>query len=133
MATDSIDRVRRPFLPQKARTHFQTCGKVADSEFSKALLTRSHMVALSSRGDASRSSSWPRAPLRPRTPALCREPSAPAADPRGKKLRGCVGAFPLMESDVFNWLIWAWHRAGAGAEPSQVNPPPPGSGPPAAG
>lgn len=38
-----------------------------------------------------------------------------------------------MESDVFNRLIGAWHAAGAGTEPSQVNPPPSGMGPRAAG
>lgn len=39
------------------------------------------------------------------------------ANPQNQKLQGYLGAFPIMESDVFNWLIWAWH-------PSEVlNPP----------
>lgn len=137
VATDSIDRVKRPFLRQKAATHFQMCRRVVDSEFSKALLNRSHMVILSHPGNVPQSSSQPRsspwAPLCWWIPALCWEPSTPVANLQDQKLQGYLGAFPIMESDVFNWLIWAWHPAGAPAEPSHVNPPPLGLGPRAAG
>lgn len=132
MATDSIDRVKRPFLHQKARSHFQRRRKVVDSEVSKALLARSHMVAHSCQGDAPWSSSRPRAsPRAPRSDGPCPllgAEHAPAANPGHRKLQSCLGAFPIMESDVFNRLIGAWHPAGAGAKPPPVNPPPSGMG-----
>lgn len=75
MATDSIDRVKRPFLHQKARSHFQRRRKVVDTEFSKALLARSHMVPAAAKAMPLGAAPGPahrpghRAPM---APALCR-------------------------------------------------------------